>query len=108
MSLGAASGRVQRMILAEGGVLLAADLALGILGSLVATRLIQGLLFGVCPARPGDARHRGGADGVRGRRRPLDSGAPGSGNRSMGRDPVAAAAFQFVAVALPTPPTIVA
>ncbi len=52
MSLGAASGRVQRMILAEGGVLLAAGLVLGVLGSVVATRMIQGLLFGVRPTDP--------------------------------------------------------
>ncbi len=52
MSLGAEGGRVQRMILAEGGVLLAAGLVLGVLGSLVATRMIQGLLFGVAPHDP--------------------------------------------------------
>ncbi len=52
MSLGAESGQLQRMILAEGGVLLVAGLALGVLGSLVATRMIQGLLFGVAPDDP--------------------------------------------------------
>jgi len=52
MSLGADSSRVQRMILMEGGVLLALGLLLGVGGALVATRLIQGLLFGVAPHDP--------------------------------------------------------
>ena len=52
MSLGADSGRVQRMVLMEGGVLLGIGLALGVIGSLLATRLIQGLLFGVTPNDP--------------------------------------------------------
>jgi putative ABC transport system permease protein len=52
MSLGAASGRVQRMILSEGGTLLAIGLVLGVLGSLLTTRMIQGLLFGVAPHDP--------------------------------------------------------
>jgi predicted permease len=47
MSLGADGGKVQRMVLAEGWVLLGIGLLLGVLGSLLATRLIQGLLFGV-------------------------------------------------------------
>ena len=52
MSLGADGGRIQRMILSEGGVLLVAGLVAGILGSLFATRLIRGLLFGVAPHDP--------------------------------------------------------
>jgi predicted permease len=52
MSLGADSGRVLRMVLMEGGVLLAFGLALGIGGALFATRLIRGLLFGVAPQDP--------------------------------------------------------
>jgi putative ABC transport system permease protein len=52
MSLGADSGKVQRMVLREGGVLLAIGLVLGIIGSMLATRLIQGLLFGVTPNDP--------------------------------------------------------
>jgi ABC-type antimicrobial peptide transport system permease subunit len=52
MSLGADSGRVQRMVLMEGGVLLAVGLLLGVVGSLLATRLMQGLLFGVAPNDP--------------------------------------------------------
>ena len=52
MSLGADSGRVQRMILEEGGVLLAVGLALGVAGAFLAARAIQGLLFGVAPDDP--------------------------------------------------------
>ncbi|MGH7717861.1 MAG: FtsX-like permease family protein, partial [Gemmatimonadaceae bacterium] len=52
MSLGADSGRVQRMVLMEGGVLLAVGLVLGVGGALFATRLIRGLLFGVAPHDP--------------------------------------------------------
>jgi predicted permease len=52
MSLGADSGRVQRMILREGGVLLAIGVALGVAGSLFAARIIRGLLFGVTPYDP--------------------------------------------------------
>ena len=52
MSLGADSGRVQRMILSEGGVLLVTGLALGVAGALFATRLMRGLLFGVAPHDP--------------------------------------------------------
>ncbi len=52
MSLGADGGMVQRMVLAEGGVLLVVGLALGVGGSLVASRLIRGLLFGVAPHDP--------------------------------------------------------
>jgi predicted permease len=52
MSLGADSGRVQRMILKEGGVLLAIGLVLGVIGAFFAARVIQGLLFGVAPHDP--------------------------------------------------------
>jgi predicted permease len=52
MSLGAESGRVQRMIMREGSVLLAIGLALGIAGALFTTRVIRGLLFGVAPNDP--------------------------------------------------------
>ena len=52
MSLGADSSRVQRMVIAEGGVLLAGGLVLGILGAALGSRLIQGLLFGVEPHDP--------------------------------------------------------
>ena len=49
MSLGADGGRVQRMILREGGVLVAIGLTLGIGGAFLATRIMRGLLFGVEP-----------------------------------------------------------
>jgi len=52
MSLGADRGRVERMILKEGGVLLAAGLVLGVVGAFFATRVIRGLLFGVTPNDP--------------------------------------------------------
>jgi predicted permease len=52
MSLGADRGRVQRMILREGGVLLAAGLVLGVAGAFVAAGVIRGLLFGVAPHDP--------------------------------------------------------
>jgi putative ABC transport system permease protein len=53
MSLGADSGRVQRMILREGGVLLGFGLVFGVSAALFAARVIQGLLFGVAPHDPG-------------------------------------------------------
>jgi predicted permease len=52
MSLGADRGRVQRMILREGGVLLGTGLVLGVAGAFFATRVIRGLLFGVEPHDP--------------------------------------------------------
>jgi predicted permease len=52
MSLGADGGRVQRMILGEGGTLLALGLVLGVAGAFFAARVIQGLLFGVPPHDP--------------------------------------------------------
>jgi ABC-type antimicrobial peptide transport system permease subunit len=52
MSLGADSSRVVRMILSEGGILLLLGLVAGVAGSLAATRMMQGLLFGVAPNDP--------------------------------------------------------
>jgi ABC-type antimicrobial peptide transport system permease subunit len=52
MSLGADAGRVRRMVLGEGGVLLVAGLALGLTGALYAARLLRGLLFGITPHDP--------------------------------------------------------
>ena len=52
MSLGAESGRVLRMILKEGGVLLAIGLVLGIGGAFIAGGVIRGLLFGIEPHDP--------------------------------------------------------
>ena len=52
MSLGADSGRVQRMILGEGGVLLAIGLVFGVAGAFVVAGVMRGLLFGVAPHDP--------------------------------------------------------
>jgi predicted permease len=52
MALGADGGRVQRMILREGGVLLVIGLVLGVVGAFFATGIMRGLLFGVAPHDP--------------------------------------------------------
>jgi len=52
MSLGADASRVQRMVLSEGGSLVGIGLSLGIVGALLLSRLMQGLLFGVAPHDP--------------------------------------------------------
>ena len=52
MTLGADASRVQRMVLGEGGRLLVIGLTLGVAGSVVLSRLISGLLFGVAPHDP--------------------------------------------------------
>ena len=52
MSLGAAAGQVQRMIMREGGVLVALGLTIGITLSYCGGGIIDGLLFGVAPHDP--------------------------------------------------------
>ena len=52
MSLGADRGRVLRMVLREGGVLLGVGLAIGVVGAYGAANVIRGLLFGVTPHDP--------------------------------------------------------
>ncbi len=52
MSLGADGGRVQRMIISEGGLLVGLGLMIGVIGALSLSRLMQGLLFGVQPHDP--------------------------------------------------------
>lgn len=52
MSLGADSGRVQRMILWEGGLLLIVGLVIGVIGAATGTHFIRSLLFGVEPTDP--------------------------------------------------------
>jgi len=52
MSLGADRGRVERMILWEGGLLLVVGLVLGIAGAYFGTLVLRGLLFGVAPHDP--------------------------------------------------------
>jgi ABC-type antimicrobial peptide transport system permease subunit len=52
MSLGAHPRRVLAMVLADGGTLLGAGIVLGLMGSVVVARLLQGLLFGVGAGDP--------------------------------------------------------
>lgn len=52
MSLGAERSRVLRMVLSDGGRLLAWGVGLGVVMSLGAARLLDGLLFGVSPYDP--------------------------------------------------------
>jgi putative ABC transport system permease protein len=52
MSLGADAGKVQRMFISEGGVLVAAGLVIGVVGAIAVSRLIRGLLFGIEPSDP--------------------------------------------------------
>ena len=52
MSLGADGGKVQRMILSEGGLLLGFGLVIGVGGAWTLSQLIKGLLFGVPPHDP--------------------------------------------------------
>ena len=47
IALGADQGRVLRLIMRQGSTMLAVGLALGLLGSIAAVRLLRGLLFGV-------------------------------------------------------------
>ncbi len=52
MSLGAEPGQIMRMVLADGGRLLGLGIGLGIAGSMVVARLLEGLLFGVAAGDP--------------------------------------------------------
>ena len=52
MSLGADAARVRRMVLGEGGLLLATGVVFGVAGALVATRVLRGMLFGITPHDP--------------------------------------------------------
>ena len=52
MSLGAQPGQVRRMIVLEGGKVLAIGLVIGAVGALAASRVLEGLLFGVAPRDP--------------------------------------------------------
>ncbi len=52
MSLGADSLAVQRMVISEGGTLVAVGLVIGAAGALSLSRMIRGLLFGVTPYDP--------------------------------------------------------
>lgn len=52
MSIGANAWTVLRMVLSEGGLLVAIGLAVGAIGALALSRLMQRLLFGVAPHDP--------------------------------------------------------
>src|SRR5215210_4561649 len=52
MSLGADAGKVQRMFVSEGGVLVVAGLVIGTVGAVGLSRLIQGFLYGVDSSDP--------------------------------------------------------
>lgn len=52
LSLGATPGSVQWLVLRGGGTLVLAGLALGVVGSLLLSRLMLGLLYGVSPFDP--------------------------------------------------------
>ncbi|HWH51156.1 MAG TPA: ABC transporter permease [Gemmatimonadaceae bacterium] len=52
MSLGADAGRVRRMVLGEGGLLLGVGLVVGLTVALFAARLLRAMLFGVTPHDP--------------------------------------------------------
>jgi predicted permease len=52
MSLGADGGKVQRMVLSEGGLLVMVGLILGVAGAVLLSRFMQGLLFEVKPYDP--------------------------------------------------------
>jgi putative ABC transport system permease protein len=52
MSVGAQPAQVRRMVVVEGATLLAIGLGLGALGSVLAARVVEGLLYGVAPNDP--------------------------------------------------------
>ena len=52
LALGADSGRVLRLVLAEGGLLIGGGVVVGIAGALALTRLLQALLYEVTPTDP--------------------------------------------------------
>lgn len=52
MALGADSGRITRLVLREGGAMVFTGLIIGLVGSLLATRALQGLLYEVKTSDP--------------------------------------------------------
>jgi putative ABC transport system permease protein len=52
LALGANSGRVLRLVLAQGGLLIGAGVVIGIAGALALTRFLQALLYEVTPTDP--------------------------------------------------------
>jgi predicted permease len=53
IALGAEQSRVQRLVIGEGVALVAAGAAIGLVGALIATRVLQTLLFDMTPSDPG-------------------------------------------------------
>jgi putative ABC transport system permease protein len=52
MALGANSGRIARLVLGEGGTLVVAGVAIGLVGSLIATRALEAMLYEVKTSDP--------------------------------------------------------
>ena len=52
MALGANNGRIARLVLGQGGVLVLSGVALGLVGSLIATRVLQTMLYEVKASDP--------------------------------------------------------
>jgi len=52
MALGANGGRIVRSVLAQGGVLVLSGVALGSIGSLIATRVLEAMLYEVKASDP--------------------------------------------------------
>jgi ABC-type antimicrobial peptide transport system permease subunit len=52
MALGADRGAIRRMVLKEGGVLVALGLGFGLAGAIVGSRLLQTMLFEIRPEDP--------------------------------------------------------
>jgi ABC-type antimicrobial peptide transport system permease subunit len=52
MALGADGARLLRLVLAQGGVLVAAGLALGLMGAAGLTHVLRAQLYGVAPTDP--------------------------------------------------------
>jgi ABC-type antimicrobial peptide transport system permease subunit len=52
MALGADRGTIRRMVLKEGGVLVAVGLGLGLAGAIVVSRVLQTMLFEIRPEDP--------------------------------------------------------
>ncbi len=103
MSLGADRGRVQRMILREGGVLLAIGLVLGVAGAFFAARRHPRAALRRRAARPGHVHRRGGDDGGDRDRRLLDSGAAGGADRPGDHHAVGLAGSPCVTALYPRP-----
>ena len=52
MALGAGRGQVVRLVVGQGGALVAAGVVLGLLAAAMASRIVESVLFGVTPADP--------------------------------------------------------